>query len=165
MQKNKILFVISAIILAAASRLIPHIPNFTPISAMALFGGACLTDKRLAYSVPLIAMFLSDLFLGFHNAMIYVYASFVITTFIGIKIRENITTISVISGSVISSVIFFLITNYGVWEGSREISLGATYVLGIPFFGPTMAGDLFYNGILFGMFYYAQIRNFKLIKT
>ncbi len=159
--------VISLVILVAAiSRVFPHIYNFTPIAAMALTGGVYLTDKRLAFIVPLLALFISDCLLelttgwGFHNTMIYVYASFALTTLIGIYIRNKIGIQAIIAASLFSSVLFFIITNFGVWAANGAklgiAGLGAIYVAGIPFFGPTMIGDLFFNAILFGLFYLAQ---------
>lgn len=171
----RFLFVTSAIVVAAVSRLFPHIPNFTPIAAMALFGGVYFSDKRLAFVIPLLAMCLSDGAMelingqGFHNTMIYVYAGFILTSIIGLKIRNNVTLLSVATGSIISSILFFIITNFGVWAETGfqmgAAGLSTTYVLGIPFFGPTLAGDLFFNGILFGAFYFAEIKLPKLVKA
>lgn len=171
----RFIFVSSAILLAAASRLFPHIPNFTPIAAMALFGGVYFTDKRLAFVIPMLAMFLSDTAMelltgqGFHNTMIYVYLGFALTSFIGLRIRNNVSVLSVASGSIISSVLFFVITNFGVWAQSGfqlgAAGLGTTYVMGIPFFAPTLLGDLFFSGILFGAFYVAQLKLPKLVKA
>ena len=68
------------IVIAVSMRLLPHPPNFTPIAAMALFGG-CYLDKKYALAIPLLAMFVSDIFLGFHNTMIFVYGSFLALRF------------------------------------------------------------------------------------
>lgn len=179
-MKSKILsprfiFVTSAIVVAAISRLFPHIPNFTPLAAMALFGGAYFSDKRFAIIVPLLAMFLSDVALelttgwGFHNTMFYVYAAFVLTSIIGIYVGRKTSVISVTAGSLASSVLFFIITNFGVWAATGfeagVSGLNTVYVLGIPFFAPTLLGDLFYNTLLFGTFYLAQVKFPVLIKA
>lgn len=179
-MKSKILsarfiFITSAILIAAMSRLFPHIPNFTPIAAMALFGGVYFSDKRLAFVIPLVAMFLSDIAIqlifgwGFHNTMIYVYISFILTSLIGLMVRRNVTFLSVTTGSIASSILFFIITNFGVWAAS-DFQLGlsgltTTYILGLPFFAPTLLGDLFFNTILFGAFYLAQIKYPILVKA
>ncbi len=170
----RVIFITSAIFIAAASRLLPHIPNFTPIAAMALFGGVCFTDKRLAFIIPLLAMLISDVALelitgwGFHNTLIYVYAAFILTSIIGLYVRRNIAAGSIIGASVCSSILFFIITNFGVWAASGmvggAIGLGTTYALGIPFFAPTLLSDLFYNTLLFGAFFFAQKRIPALIK-
>jgi hypothetical protein len=155
-------FITATIFIAAISRIFPHIPNFTPIAAMALFGGAYLNNKRLAFIIPGLAMLVSDLIIGFHNTMIYVYVAFAITTFIGLGLHNRVKPQSLLVSSLASSVIFFLITNFGVWaaDGMQNGANGMidTYVLGIPFFRMTLLGDLFYNTILFGAFYLAQLR-------
>jgi len=160
---NKFIFITSAIFIAAISRLFPHIPNFTPIAAMALFGGVYFTDKKLSFIIPILAMFISDVFLGFHSTMIYVYLGFIITSFIGTMIKK-VSFLSITMGSISSSILFFLITNFGVWIGSG-LSLSTTYLLGIPFFGPTLIGDLFFNSVLFGSFYLAKVKMPILIKS
>ncbi len=179
-MKSKIItplfiFITSAIFIVAASRLFPHIPNFTPLAAMALFGGVYLSDKRLAFIIPLLALFISDTALqllfgwGFHNTMIYVYIGFILTSLIGMLVKRNVSIQSVAAGSIISSILFFIITNFGVWAASGFqmgiAGLETTYLLGVPFFSPTLAGDLFFNSILFGAFYLAQIKFPVLIKV
>lgn len=171
----RFIFITTAILVAAMSRLFPHIPNFTPIAAMALFGGVYFSDKRLAFVIPLLAMLLSDVALqlffgwGFHNTMIYVYIGFILTSIIGIMVRRNVTILSVASGSIAASILFFIITNFGVWASfgfqSGISGLNTTYLMGIPFFAPTLLGDLFFNGVLFGAFYLAQIKFPALIKA
>lgn len=171
----RFIFITTAILVAAISRLFPHIPNFTPIAAMALFGSVYMTDKRLAFVVPLIAMLISDIGLeiisgwGFHNTLIYVYISFALTSLIGLMVRNKVSVISITTASIISSVLFFIITNFGVWAaGGFQLGLAGlttTYALGIPWFAPTLLGDLFFNGVLFGAFYLAQRRYPVLVKA
>ncbi|MEO6902887.1 MAG: DUF6580 family putative transport protein [Bacteroidia bacterium] len=171
----RFLFISSALFIAAISRLFPHIPNFTPIAAMALFGGVYFTDKRIAIIVPLILMFITDCLLelttgwGFHNTLIYVYIGFILTSIIGIYIKRNFTVQALLVGSLLSSTLFFVITNFGVWAtmGCQmgAAGLATTYVLGIPFFAPTLIGDLFFNTILFGAFYLAERKLPLLIKA
>ncbi|MDQ3047020.1 MAG: hypothetical protein M3R27_05680 [Bacteroidota bacterium] len=171
----RFLFISTAILVAAISRIFPHVPNFTPIAAMALFGGVYLQDKRAAFIIPLAAMLISDIILeittgwGFHNTLIYVYAAFILTTVIGLYIRKNPSVQGILAGSVLSSALFFMITNFGVWAASGfpmgVAGLGATYALGVPFFAPTLLGDLFFNALLFGSFYLAQRRYPVLIKA
>ncbi|MFH1005074.1 MAG: DUF6580 family putative transport protein [Bacteroidota bacterium] len=164
-----------SIFLAAMSRLLPHPPNFTPVAAMAFFGGACFTNKKIAFIVPLLIMFISDSVLelisgiGFHNTMLYVYVSFVLITMIGIFIRNNISIRTVILGSLISSMLFFLITNFGVWASLGFVKglhgLLVVYLTGIPFYSNdifgsfflnTIMGDMFYCGTLFVAFYFVK---------
>lgn len=168
-------FLTMTILIAAISRLFPHLPNFTPIAAMALFGGAYFENKVSALLVPLLSMFVSDCLIqlttgtGFHITMFPVYFSITLITFIGMYIRRNITVQSVIVGSLASSVLFFIITNFAVWIAYNFdqgfTGLITTYTLGIPFFRNTLTGDLFFNGILFGSFYLAQKRIPALVKA
>jgi hypothetical protein len=171
----QLVFVSTAIMVGAISRLLPHIDNFTPIAAMALFGGAYISDKRLAFIIPMLAMILSDIGMellfgwGFHNTIIYVYTAFVLTTLIGMSVGKNITVKSIMVGSITSSVLFFMITNFGYWAATDFqmglSGLNAAYIAGIPFFRATMLGDLFYNTLFFGAFYLAQSRIPALVKV
>jgi len=164
----RFVFITSAIFIVAASRLFPHIPNFTPLAAMALFGGAYLSNKRMAFIVPLIALFVSDVAMqllfgwGFHNTMIYVYLGFALTTMIGMLIRKNISVKSIAVGSVASSVVFFILTNFGYWAANGffmgAAGLNISYIEAIPFFATSLFGDLFFNAVLFGSFYLAQTK-------
>lgn len=142
---------------AAAARLLPHPPNFTPIAAMALFGGAHFADRRLAFALPLAAMFVSDLLLGLHPLIPVVYAAFVLITIIGLQLRRRRSVGTVTAAAVVSSVLFFLLTNFGVWAltalyPKTASGLFTTYVAAIPFFRNTLAGDLFYAAVVFGGF-------------
>jgi hypothetical protein len=153
------------IILAVVARLIPHAPNFAPIGGLALFSGANF-KKKSALLIPLTAMFLSDIFLGFHKTIPYVYGSFIIIYLIGGLIKNNKWQ-SLAMASLTSSVLFFLITNFGVWLNfnmySKTVSgLLQSYVMGVPFFRNTLLGDLFYT---FSFFYgYRFLSNFILKK-
>ncbi len=158
------LLVISAIILfATLMRLVPHYPNFTPIAAIALFGGAHLGKRWIAFMIPMIALFISDLFLGFHNFMIPVYFSFALVVLLGTLMRNNIRIPFVIGGSLAGSVLFFLITNAAVafmtpfYPNSFQ-GLMMSYTMAIPFFHTALLGDLFYNAVFFGGFYFVQQR-------
>jgi hypothetical protein len=170
--KSGIFFIISVIIAGAFFRFIPHWPNFTPIAAMALFGGAYLGRKHLAFLVPFAAMFLSDLFLGLHKDMWAVYLAFGLTVLIGTYIRSNVKVTSVLAASIASSVIFFLLTNFASWLSSpfypqTFAGLIQSYIaglaffnngsLGISFFINEIAGALFYNGLFFGVYALARI--------
>ena len=141
------------ILIAVIARLLPHMPNFTPIAATALFGAVYL-DKKYAFIIPIVAMLISDYFIGFHNTMIYVYGSFILTALIGFWVRTHKNVRTVIGAALASSVLFFLVTNAGVWiSGAYDrsiLGLWQSYIMGIPFFRPTLLGDFFYTGIFFG---------------
>src|SRR4030065_558834 len=102
--------------LAVAARLLPHPPNFAPIAAMALFGGAYLSP-RYAILVPLLALLLGDLFIGLYSplVMISVYGSFVLTGVLGIWLKKRKNPRNLVLAAVGSSLFFFLITNLAVW--------------------------------------------------
>jgi len=169
----RVIFVASLILTGAFLRLIPHWPNFTPIAAMALFGGAYFSKKYMAFIIPLVAMFISDLILGLHSTMIAVYISFAITVSIGIMISNNKKVLNIIGASVLSTIIFFVITNFAAWLGSplypqsftglmESYAAGLVFLndgsQGISFFLNSLVGDLFYNGVFFGVFYLASLR-------
>lgn len=149
---NPLLIIGFAVIL----RLLPHVPNVAPIAAMALFGGAYL-NKRYALVVPLIALIISDIFLGFHDTMPYVYGSFLLAGLIGIWLKSHKTVWNIFFAAVASSIVFFLITNFGVWLQSgmytRDLAgLIQCYIYALPFFRNTLFGDLLYVGLFFGSY-------------
>ena len=154
----RILTLLTAILAAAALRLVPHPPNFTPIGAMALFSGAYLGRRgAVALVAPLGALFLSDLVLGFYRGMPTVYFSVALIVIIGWMALRRVSPIRVGGAAIASSVLFFVLTNFGMWLSSgfypRTLAgLEACYVAAIPFFQNTVAGDLFYAAVLFGGF-------------
>jgi hypothetical protein len=157
MLRPRLVLLISIILLAALSRLIPHPPNMASVTAVALFGGAYFSDRRLAFLIPLAALFLSDLVLGFYNHMEVVYSSFALIVCIGFWLQKNRSTLHIAGAALTSSVLFFLLTNFGVWAFDslypRTLDgLITCYVAAIPFFTKTLQGDMLYTIILFGGF-------------
>jgi len=148
--------IIAFLLIAVLLRLIPHLPNFTPVTAIALFGGLYFTRKSWAYLAPLIIMVLSDLYLGFHSISIFVYAAFLLVSFIGTQTKKpSVFTI------LLSSISFFIITNFGVWLiGYPKTWTGFVecYTLAIPFFRNSLLGDFFYSGVMILGFNYVQKR-------
>jgi len=143
------------ILLGAASRLLPHPPNFTPVTALALFGGACLPLRRQAFLVPLLALFLSDLVLGFHNQMPGIYLGMLLIAALGRRLRDRRRPAPIAGAALLGSGIFFLVSNFGVWAAGTlyprtGAGLAACFLAGVPFFGPTLLGDLVYTAALFG---------------
>ncbi len=156
------LIVISTIIFTLALfRLLPHWPNVSPVAAMALFGGAYFADKRIAFLVPFAALFLSDLFLGLHNSMLFVYAGFGLTVAIGLLLRNRVTFTNTVFAVIAASVAFFLLTNFGAWMMSGIYvqsveGLMQAYIAGIPFFQNSLLGNLGYAALIFGGYYLLQ---------
>jgi hypothetical protein len=180
MKSNKldIRFAILALIVlvAAMSRLLPHPPNMTALSAMALFGGAYFSKKWQTILLPLTAFWLSDLVLNnviykeyypsftwFSSSFYFAAASLVLMTVVSGILLKVVNVRNVIASSLVASVIFFLVSNFGVWIGGgmypmNSIGLATCYTAGLPFFSNTLIGDLLWSAILFGGFAYAQSR-------
>jgi len=141
--------------LGAIARLLPHLPNFTPIGGMALFGAAH-GSRRSALIVPLAAMALSDLFLGSHGTMPFVYVSFVLVALMGMVVfRNGVSMPRVIGASMASSLILFGVSNFGVWATGTMYAptwqgLVTCYAMALPYLRNTMLGDMFYAGVFFG---------------
>ena len=152
---KKEIFPISLILILAFARLIPHPPNFTPIIAVALISGYFFKNINLSLLILLVAMLLSDLFIGFYENMIFVYASLLLITFVFHKISKKINYKNLFIYCFAGSLIFFIFSNFGVWAlGSpgvldvayeRNISgLVECYILAIPFFGNTFLSTLIF---------------------
>jgi hypothetical protein len=180
MEKNKITLrfgVISAIILLAAmSRLVPHSANFAPIGGMALFGAAYYSKHYWVFIIPVVSMWLADLvlnnivyaryfdhFVWFYQGCYWTYGAFILIGLIGIVTLKKIRIQNLILTSLLASIVFFLLSNFGVWASTnmypKNVSgLIACYTAGLPFFKNTIMGDLVYTGVLFGTFEFAQRR-------
>lgn len=158
---NPFIFILIAVVL----RLVPHIPNFAPITAMALFGGVYL-NKKYALLVPIAAMVISDFFLGFNASTPMVYTSFFISGFIGLWLKKHKTVPGIAASSLVCSIIFYLLTNFNFWYATALYpktfaGMIEAYTMAIPFFRNTILGDLFYTGVLFGSYEFA-LHYFKL---
>jgi hypothetical protein len=158
MNKPRFLFLTGLILLAALSRLIPHPPNFAPIAALALFGGAEFGSKREAFIVPLAAMFLSDLIIGLHFLIPLIYGTFALIVGLGFYLRGRQNFWTITGMSVAGAVLFFVVSNLGVWAlgiffpiyPMTLAGLLECYVAAIPFFWNTLLSDLLYAAVLFG---------------
>jgi hypothetical protein len=160
--------IVSIIFVAAASRLVPHPWNVSPMLALALFGGAYLGNRVLAFGIPLVAMFLSDLALaGRYGAESFIdipftYSCYILTVIFGWWVREKqYNPGAIFAAALSSSILFFVVTNFGTWVGGywRQVpfypmnlqGLTACYVAGIPFFRDlSLPGDMAFTVILFG---------------
>ena len=161
-MKNQLFLGIVLIFSAACARLFPHPPNVTPVIAMALVGGLYL-DKRIGFVIPIMALLLSDLVLGFHGLMLYVYGSVLLVVILGASLQSRKSPATIVAGSLVSSILFFLITNAGVWlQGSGKVypmtfdGLMLSYTMGIPFFRNALLGDLFFVALLSGLFEFGR---------
>lgn len=149
------IFAIGMVIVAAVLlRIVPHPPNVAPVAAIALFGGLYIS-KRFALIVPLIIMFLSDAVLGFHSGMPFVYGSFLLIGLLGVLLQQKKGFLTIILASIGSSILFYLITNFGVWHLGTMYphtleGLLTCYIAGLPFLRNTFVGDLLYTALLCG---------------
>jgi hypothetical protein len=164
-QKESLLLrtflIFTLIFLAAALRLAPHPWNFTPIGAIALFSGAMVRERRLAFLSPLLLMFLTDAIIGFNKLSPLVYTSFLLSVLIGRFLNDKRNLLRISTATFLGALQFFLITNFGVWAflGSYPragTGLAACYLAAIPFFWNTLAGDAAYTTLLFGAVFLAE---------
>lgn len=170
-MNKKTFTIISAFILfAALSRLLPHPTNFTPLGAIALFGAAYFTNKKWAIIIPLLAVWLSDLllnnivystyndgFMWLTGGFLYIYGAFALIVLLGYVLLKKVTPGRILGGAVGASLIFYLISNFGVWLHAPVYPLTwegliACYTAAIPFFHYSLAGNILYSALLFGSF-------------
>lgn len=166
--KQGFIFTTIIVALGAIFRFIPHLPNFTPIAAMALFGGAYYSNKWKALLIPMAILLVSDLFLGFHTTMLFVYAGFLVTVFVGMRLGKGAGFKNIFFSALLSSIVFFLLTNFGVWMmydfyPTNFAGLIGTYAAGLPFFRNEVMGTLFYSGVFFGAYSIAKAKYPQLV--
>lgn len=160
---------VGIILLAVGMRLVPHPVNFSPVGAVALFSGAYLSRRWMALAVPLLILLLSDLYLGFHSTVAFVYGGFALSVLVGCALQNKISVKSILAGSVGSSLIFFVVSNFGVWMmqdlyPKNAGGLMACFVAALPFFQNSLVSTVIYSAALFGLFELAS-RRFKVLQT
>lgn len=141
---------------AVLSRLIPHPMNVAPITALALFGGVYF-DKRIAPVLPLLALLVSDYFIGFYEGIEFTYLAFIISVFAGMWLKSRKTVPMTLGVTIGSSVVFFIVSNFGVWFSGLIYpktfnGLIECYTLALPFFRNSLFGDLLYVAVMFGVY-------------
>ena len=172
---------VAIIFLAAFSRLVPHLPNFSPLGAIGLFGAAHFSKKWQALFLPIAATWLSDLFINnvvyaqyypkftwFYEGFYWQYGSYLLIALAGFLIFKKVKTSTVLMGALASTTIFYIVSNFGCWIGSTVYAqnfngLMTCYAAGVPFIKGTLLGDLFYSGVLFGSFALMQ-QKFPVLK-
>ncbi len=170
MNKKTFYIIAGFIAFAALARLLPHAYNFTPLGAIALFGAAYFKNKKWALIIPIAALWMSDLILNnvmyaayydgfawFTGGFFYIYGAFAMIVILGYYLLKKVTLPRVIGGAFGASVIFYVVSNFGVWLSSPMYPLTvegliACYTAAIPFFHNTLAGNIVYCGVLFGGF-------------
>jgi hypothetical protein len=154
---EKIIILFALIIFAVSYRLLDYPANFSPLAAIALFSGFYFKDKRIIF-LPLAILFVTDFFIGFYHlgVMSSVYFSFAAIALIGVRINK-IKPGKIVGSALGSSLLFFIVTNFAVWFFAswyaHNISgLLACYIAAIPFFRNTLLGDMFFIGLVFGVY-------------
>ena len=172
--------IILLILFASFSRIIPHMPNFTPIGAIALFGGAYLKNKYHAFLIPIASLWLSDLILNnfiftfysdftwFYPGFLWQYISFTLIIILGYFFLKKINFKNVFITAISSSVLFFIITNFGVWISGSMYTLDfqgliTCYIMALPFFKGTLLGFMCYSAFLFGVLEFSK-HKFEILK-
>lgn len=153
-MKRNLVIAIVLIALAAAGRLVPHVWNVAPVAAAALLAGA-LMPRKWAVAVPIVAMLISDYFLGAYHlpVMFTVYGCFILSALMGSWLKD-MKPVKILGTSLASSTLFFVATNFAVWASGEWYEkswqgLILCYTLAIPFFRHTMLGDLLFTGVAF----------------
>lgn len=137
--------------------------NFSPLTALCLFGAAHFADRRWSYAVPLGALLLSDLAIGllmgdvrfgFYPGQPFVYGGFAITITLGMWLRRHHSVASIAGTGLLAETIFFLVTNFGMWAFGNTyshdwIGLTACHVAAIPFFGRSLLSTALFSSVLF----------------
>ena len=160
------MLVILLFIFGLSTRIIVHEPNFTPITALALFGGVYLS-KKWAVILPLSLMIISDFFIGMHDTIIFTWGSFVLIAVIGLWVRNHKNLITILGSSAVSAILFFVVTNFGVWLIGRYPhtsyphtieGLSVCFTAALPFFRNTFLSSLLYSAVLFGSYEFIASR-------
>jgi len=146
---------IGMVVLAACARLLPHPWNFTPMIALALFAGSQASRTVIAAIATLAALVLSDAVLGFDSGFWYIYGAYLVPVLLGRLLRNRPGVGSIALSALVSSLSFFVITNFMVWAMGRlyphtAAGLAASFVAGIPFYQNQALGDAFYTVAIFG---------------
>jgi hypothetical protein len=146
---------ISLIIAGIFLRFAPHAPNFTPVAAIAIFAGAYL-NKKYAILVPLVLMAVSDLFIGTHNVMLFTWGGFVLSVLVGFWVKRHKSALRIASAGLASSVIFYIVSNFGVWlmgwYPPTWDGLVRCYLMGLPFLRNFTLATLLYAAVFFAAY-------------
>lgn len=165
-RHSNLIIILAVIVLAALIRLLPHPYNFTPIGALALFSGSLIRKKNIALlALPFGGLIMSDAIMeyikpgtGFYPGIASVYGSFLLIFILGFFLQSNRSIARVAGFSILSSIVFYLVTNFAFWYGGTLYPLNfsgimESYYMAIPFFRNGLLGDLLFNGFFFGSYY------------
>jgi len=136
------------------SRVVVHTPNFSPVLSMAFLGGMYLKGRQ-AVLVPLALMVISDLIIGFYPLMAITWGSIVLISILGLWLKERKSFINILSGSIFSAVIFYIVSNFGAWltlYPHTVSGLQQCYILAIPFFRSSLVSTLAYSLVFYAAY-------------
>lgn len=163
------------LVLGVACRLLPHVNNFTPVAAIALFAGFFFRRRLVALAIPLAIMFISDAFLGSTplGLKITIYVAFLFPLVFAPLLRKRLSPVRVGGSALVAAIVFYAATNFAVWMGSTFYSqtlggLLACYGAGLPFLAKKLIADLVWSGAIFGSYVVIrqlQTRNVELVKA
>ncbi len=190
-NKNEIpaiyIFAVILFLSAALFRIFSILPNVSPVMAIALLGPVIFPSKKMGFLIPIAIMFVSDLLLGLHSTMPFVYISFGITALMGLRLKgmlnkksENFGSdngkmtgkiwFSVATASVLGSIVFFVFTNFGVWLVSgmyahNSIGLIQCFTNALPFFRNSLWSNLGFTMVMFAPYYFIVLRARRTANT
>jgi hypothetical protein len=155
-SRSALIAAVALVIFAALWRVAEIEGNFSPVAAIALFAGAAFADRRWAYGLPLLAMALSDLYLGLHSLLPVVYGCMMLTTWLGTRIGAKARWLPILGYGFLSSLIFFVVTNFAVWLGGTMYPMNAAgllacFTFAVPFFKSTVASTVLFSVAMFGV--------------
>lgn len=147
---------VALIVFGVILRILPHDANFAPVGAIALFGGAVLSARHALW-LPLVIMIVSDIFIGFHDTMLFTWGGFVLVGMFGMLLRKSSNALRIPVGALGSGLVFFIVSNFGVWVEGRLYphtlqGLVECYVAALPFLRTSLIADLIFAAVLFGAY-------------
>jgi hypothetical protein len=145
---------LALLIIGVSARFLPHAPNFSPVIAIALFGGVYLRRSQALW-VPLLLMMTTDVFLGLHATIPFTWGSILVCSLIGLWARQNTGPVRIVAATLTSAVLFFIVTNFGAWLAFYPLTregFVSCYTLAVPFFRMTLLSTLAYAFVLFGVY-------------
>jgi hypothetical protein len=169
MNFSRILVIAGLVMVGILSRLLPHPPNFTSLNAMALFSAFYLGSCWISFATVFVSLILSDLIIGFHSMVPFVYFSFGLIILMGYRLKNKASIKNIAATSLMSSILFFVVTNFGEWFSGTLYpktlqGLSLCYIAATPFFVTQVLGDLTFCVLLFGLLNVWN-KGFKSVKS
>lgn len=185
LNRSTIVIFVVMVVLAALYRLVPERPlGFAPQIAMALFGGAVIKDRKFAFALPLLSMFISDLLYelaytqgwlsmqGFYEGQFTNYVLFAGLTLIGFLLRD-LKVFKIVAATIVGPTLFFLVSNFFVWLEGAGLNRPKTwdglvmcYTDAVPFYEGSLVSTVFFSVVLFGGYFFINgMKEVKKVET